>query len=236
MLLFAKTTTIVLTIIMLIIFCMVLRQGYHGLKDGKRGLMIWVIGLASYYIISTVLCLNGVFEDFSDLPPKMMFNILPLWIVLFFTISKAGNRFVTNLSLKWLMYIQGFRILVELILWAGFHAGITPIQMTFEGLNFDILSGILGPMFAYLIYDRKILSEKFALYYNLIGMGLLLTIVTIAFMSFPWQFRVFMNEPANHFVATWPFVYIPNVFVFIAFSLHIFSFKKIAQLSKQKGL
>jgi hypothetical protein len=133
---------------------------------------------------------------------------------------------------QWLLYIQSFRILVELILFIGFLRNIIPVQMTFEGWNFDILTGLLALPVAYFCFVKKIWDRKMAVVFNIAGLILLLNILVIAVLSMPAPFRYFMNEPANTLVAEFPFVYLPGVLVVLAYTLHIFSLRQIFLLRK----
>jgi hypothetical protein len=55
--------------------------------------------------------------------------------------------------------------------------------------------------------------------FNLLGLGLLTTIVTIAVLSMPTPFRAF-DGPPTVFVATVPFVWLPTVMVMAALLGH----------------
>jgi hypothetical protein len=58
-------------------------------------------------------------------------------------------------------------------------------------------------------------------------MAILLNIVIVAVLSTPVPFRVFMNEPANTVILSFPFVWLPTVVVPIAFLGHIASLRQI---------
>jgi uncharacterized membrane protein len=101
--------------------------------------------------------------------------------------------------------------------------------MTFEGRNFDIVTGLLALPVGYLLAKGRI-SGKFAIAFNIIGLVLLLNILVVAVLSMPTPIRYFMNEPANTLVGEFPFILLPGVLVPIAYGLHIFS---LSQLLKQ---
>jgi len=122
------------------------------------------------------------------------------------------------------------RILVEIVLWRALLLNLLPIQMTFEGHNFDALNGLLAIPVAMII--KKKWSPGISLAYNIIGLLLLLNILVIAVLSMPTPIRCFMNEPANTLVGEFPFIYLPAVLVVTAYSLHIFSLRQIWLLRK----
>jgi len=189
------------------------------------GLIVWV-GLIS------LLAINGFFSDFSKMPPRPALAVLlPLPVILVTAFSKKGSDLLRAIPPHWLIGMQAFRILVEILLWRALLLNLLPIQMTFEGYNFDALSGLLAIPVAMII--KKKWSPSISLAYNIIGLLLLLNILVIAVLSMPTPLRCFMNEPANTLVGEFPFIYLPAVLVVIAYSLHIFSLRQIWLLRKK---
>src|SRR5260370_19768582 len=101
--------------------------------------------LIAWLILLGILSIRGFFADFSALPPRLAFAMLPpLILVLLFTRSRAGKELLQHVQPQWLIYLQSFRILVEIAIWLLVRNGILPVQMSFEGRNFDILTGLLA--------------------------------------------------------------------------------------------
>lgn len=113
----------------------------------------------------------------------------------------------------------------------AFMAGKLPVQMTFEGRNFDVITGVLALPVGYLLARKKRYASKWAIAFNIMGILLLLNILVIAVLSMPTPLRYFMNEPSNTLVAQFPFILLPGVLVPIAYTLHIFSLRQL--LAKQ---
>jgi uncharacterized membrane protein len=130
--------------------------------------------------------------------------------------------------------MQSFRIIVELLLLFAFMAGKLPVQMTFEGRNFDVLTGILALPVGYILARKKTNAPKLAIAFNIVGIILLLNILVIAVLSMPTSIRYFMNEPSNTLVGQFPFILLPGVLVPIAYTMHIFSLRQL--LAKQKKM
>jgi hypothetical protein len=97
--------------------------------------------------------------------------------------------------------------------------------MTFEGRNFDVVSGLTAIVIAILVTNKKI-SPSIVIAWNFLGLALLINIVAIAIMSMPTPFRVFMNEPANTIVTRFPVVWLPALLVPLAYGLHFLSFRQ----------
>ena len=184
--------------------------------------------IVAWAAIITILSYKGFFADFSKLPPRPVLAILiPLPFVLLFAFSKKGTAILEKVPAHWLVFMQTFRILVEILILVAFLANKLPIQMTFEGRNFDILTGILALPAGYLIAKNKSYTSKIIIGFNVTGILLLLNILIVAVLSMPSPIRYFMNEPSNTLVAELPFIFLPGILVPIAYSFHIFSLRQL---------
>jgi hypothetical protein len=193
-----------------------------------RTLFVVIVWVA----LVSVLALTGFFTDLSGMPPKPVLVIfIPAIILLVITFSKKGVELLRATPPHWLIAMQSFRILVEILLWRAFVLNLLPVQMTFEGNNFDAFSGLLAIPFAIAVMKKW--SPRVVLVYNVIGLALLINILVIAVLSMPTPLRYFMNEPANTLVGEFPFVYLPAILVVIALTFHIFSLRQLWLLRKK---
>ena len=101
--------------------------------------------------------------------------------------------------------------------------------MTFAGRNFDILVGATAPVIGIFVFAKRKWPRLVGILWNVGGLVLLANVVTIALFSMPTPFRVFMNEPSNTIVATFPFVLLPGILVPVAYSMHFFSLRQLIQ-------
>ncbi len=176
----------------------------------------------------TILSYKGFFADFSRLPPRPVLVMLtPLPFVLWIAFSKQGNRLLRSVPPQWLVFMQSFRIVVELLIVVAFMNNMLPIQMTFEGRNFDVVTGVLALPVGYILLCKKAYASKFGIAFNIIGLLLLLNILVIAVLSMPTSLRYFKNEPSNAIVAHFPFILLPGLLVPIAYTIHIFSLRQL---------
>jgi hypothetical protein len=181
------------------------------------GLFIWagLVGAASS---------SGFTSNFNNFP----FNALPLLLIplattLSLIFSGGVKTILRHLSLKVLTQLQVFRVFVEILLWLLFIQNLLPEQMTFEGRNWDILTGITA-----LVVSRYFLNSKgWMIVWNIFGLGLLINIVAVALLSMPTPFRYFENEPANTIVTIFPFILLPTFLVPLAYILHFISLRKL---------
>lgn len=199
----------------------------------KKFLNNIVISLVLWAIAVSVWSYSGMMSDFSKFP----FNFLPVIAIpmialTVFTLSKSAGEVLRNIPQERIIRLQSFRFFVELLLWALFVENLLPVQMTFEGRNFDILVGISAPLIAWLVMRDKI-SRPFIIAWNLVAIVVLANIVTIAILSTPSPIRVFMNEPANTIVTMFPISWLPAFLVPLAVLLHFFSLRKISVQNTQ---
>ena len=235
MTLFLGTQILLISIVFAIVWAI-----FHGLKHAfesmqitsaaKRKLLAYtLIGVGCWLSILAALALSGFFQNFDSFPPRLVsMAILPPVILTFVLLfSKPFYKILLHIPPSWLVYVQSFRIVMEIFLWLGFVAGFVPPQMTFEWLNFDIVVGITALMGGYTFFGRGRYRRFEAILWNIFGIVLLFNIVLIALLSAPFAFRVFMNEPANTFVAYFPFIWVPGFIVPFAFAMHLFSLKQL---------
>lgn len=178
------------------------------------GLLLWLVGAAG-------LGLSGLLSRFDLRPPP--FGALMIVVVLgavSFGLSRVGGT-LSTLPLGSLVGLQAFRLPLEIVMHRASAEGVMPVQMSYTGWNFDIVTGasalLLAPAIA-----RGVISRRVIVAWNWLGALLLANVVTIAFMSTP-MIRAFGTGPRelNTFVAFFPFVWLPTVLVSTAAAFHI---------------
>ncbi|MFL5748870.1 MAG: hypothetical protein ACJ751_29630 [Niastella sp.] len=183
--------------------------------------------LTAWLLLLGIFSVRGFFSDFSRVPPRLTIALLtPLPVVLFFISSRAGKQFLQQVQPQWLIWLQSFRILVEIGLWILVRNGSLPTQMSFEGRNFDILTGLFAYPVGYYCYVKKTWPPVVALLYNIAGLVLLVNVVTVSALSLPTPLRAFHNGPDSSLITTFPFIYLPGLLVPLAYTLHIFSLRQ----------
>lgn len=231
LLLIAQVGFALLTIIYLSAFVIQIRKGIENTNwdaTRKKRYFNLVLGcLLIWMAFVSIWSLSGIMIDFTKFPLNFMPVIGPALltpVILLF--SKNWSEILRNIPVVNIIRLQHFRVFVELLLWALFVASVLPIQMTFEGRNFDVLAGLTAPVVAWLA-SRNYVSKNGLIVWNILCLGLLINIITIAILSTPSPIRVFMNEPANIIVAHFPVSWLPGFLAPFAFALHIFSLKQL---------
>ena len=207
----------------LVVFFLCIVAGMAVLLAAKSkplgvGVLVWLAftGLAGWL---------GLVRDFQRLPPPMFVLLLAAMVLTIVTaLSRVGSQLVAETGIVWLVGMQAFRIAVEVFLdWAR-RADLVPVQMTFEGRNWDIASGVSAIAVAWLAAKMRV-QRWLILVWNCIGLVLLLNIVVIASLSMPTPLRRFHNEPANSFVAYFPYIWLPTFLVQVALFGHLLVFR-----------
>ncbi|MDH3530866.1 MAG: hypothetical protein OEQ28_14980 [Acidobacteriota bacterium] len=192
-----------------------------GFAFVSRSKLVFLTG-ALWASISGLIGYSGVVQDFSTLPPRILFLFLPMLAgVVFVAFSRFGKR-LTNFSLTFLVGFQSFRILVELLIHEAVKQGVAPPQLTWTGMNFDIITGITALL---LIPFAKRLPHAAIHIWNVIGIGLLALVVCVAIVSMPTPMQLL--KPDNVWVAYFPFIWLPTIMVTFAFLGHLVLYRKL---------
>ena len=148
--------------------------------------------------------------------------------------SRLGLRIATGIPLAALVGVQAFRFPLEMMLHRAFREGLMPVQMSYSGFNFDILTGLSAIGVALYLVKRPHALGVVRVW-NVAGIVLLANVLTIAVLSTPTPIRVFHNEPANEWIAHAPWVWLPAVFVVAAIIGHIIVFRRLRYESRVRA-
>lgn len=175
-----------------------------------------------FWLLATgFLATTGFYREISLPPRVLLLGVLPsaLLITCYFIFFR--KKFVDQLSLRYLTLLHVIRVPVELVLLWLFQAGQVPQIMTFEGWNYDILSGITAPIVYFLAFRRDRIKRPLLIVWNLLALGLLANIVTIAVLSFQGPMQRLAFEQPNVGVTYLPFIWLPAIIVPIVLFAHL---------------
>ena len=180
--------------------------------------------------LHAALAFNGFYLAKINPPrfPLAPFPTIVVLLILFFVFT--ARKGISIKSLQILTMLSVVRVPVELVLLWLYQYGQVPQLMTFEGRNFDILSGLTAPLIAWLGFRGSKINRPLLIVWNLFAFGLLLNIVTNAILSLETPFQQFAFDQPNRGVLYFPFIWLPAIIVPIVFVSHIFS---LWQLSKR---
>ncbi|MBS1554639.1 MAG: hypothetical protein JSU09_06915 [Bacteroidetes bacterium] len=187
-----------------------------------------VVLLASvaWLTITAGLGLIGFYRDFATLPPRFIFLVGPPIVGVLVLFTRQGNRLKERFDMRWGTLIHIVRVPVELVLFGLMLAGYVPAIMTFEGRNFDIISGLLAIVIGLIFF--KVKSQRTVLLlFNLIGLVLLVNIVGTAILSAPTPFQRIAFAQPNIGVFYFPFIWLPGFIVPAVLCCHLLSLRAL---------
>lgn len=189
--------------------------------------------LGLWVIVQTFLGLSGFYQKWDATPPRFALLIFPaiILIVLLF-LFPSGRKRIDELNIKWLTLLHVIRIPVEITLYFLLRADLIPRSMTFEGSNFDILSGLSTPFIYYLAFHARKINFKVLLLWNFACLGLLLNVVTTAILSAKTPFQQFAFDQPNIGVTYFPFIFLPGLIVPVVLFAHLASIRQLLDLKE----
>lgn len=188
---------------------------------------ILIFLLTFWLFFQAILALNGFHQVYSFPPRLILFGVLPalLFILAYFIFFR--KNFIEKLPLKTLTLLSVIRIPVELVLLWLFQVGLVPESMTFEGRNFDILSGLSAPLVYFFAFRGGKINRPLLIIWNFLALALLFNIVGTAILAFPAVTPELPVEMQNRGVTFFPYVWLPTVIVPIVFFSHLVSLWKL---------
>src|SRR2546430_6616781 len=147
--------------------------------------------------VTGVLGYTAKMHDFSRQPSRIMALIaLSVVGVYFGSYFAAARKLIESPGLAWLIGLQVFRVAVEIFLDLGYRAGFVPVQMTLEGRNWDVLTGLTALPMAWLVAEQK--EPRLVVYaWDAMGLALVVYVMAVAALSMPTPPRHFQNDPPN---------------------------------------
>ena len=184
--------------------------------------------LFAWIALQGAIAATGFYTYEMSVPPRIVMAIGPplVVLVLLFT-TAAGRRFVDSLDLRALTWMHTVRVPVELTLFWLFQAGLVPQLMTFEGANFDIVSGLTAPVAALLFFRQGRPRRALLLGWNVICLLLVLNIVTRGILSVETPFQQFGFDQPNAGLMLFPYVWLPSLIVPLVLLGHFGAFSQL---------
>lgn len=178
-----------------------------GESERERARWTWgsALGIGAFLALTGVLSGSGVLQRPTLPPPVALFAGGSMLVAIAAAFSPLGTRLVRGVPIAALVGFQAFRLPLELVLHAWKEQGVLPVQMTYEGDNFDIVSGVLALAVGIALTRKP--SRALVWVFNAVGFALLLNVATIALRSSPLPIRSYLNDPpvllAFHFPYGW---------------------------------
>lgn len=202
----------------------------HESRDDRRFAMLVTVGGAAIWLIATwINAMRGTLRLWTEFTPPPFAYLVAGILILAVAISSGsyGRRLALGLPLWVLVGIQGFRLPLEIAMHGLYERGEMPVQMSYSGRNFDIVTGVTALIVAALAWKGRA-GRGVVLAWNILGLALLVNIMAIAILSTPrFMYWGPGTRAVNFFVAYPPFVWLPAVMVLAALAGHLLIFRAL---------
>lgn len=177
--------------------------------------------LIAWSILHSVLAYNGFYLNTGSTPPRFVIVFFPsLILIIYGCLPKNFNWIKNNRRLLSSTFLHTVRLPIEIVLFYLFLNKMIPQIMTFKGFNFDIMVGIAAPVISILLW-KKIIDKKILLLFNIFGLILVLTILSIALLSSELPIQQFAHEQPNRAINYFPFILLPALIVPVVIYTHV---------------
>lgn len=186
---------------------------YLSASCNKLSLAVWLT------LFGVCLGIAFLIPKSIEMPGAMLFAFAPIVLVLVAILAGKWPFIADNFNDSYAHYFHLWRLPASFVpLWL-YQAGIVPINMTFEGLNLDIVAGLTAPVLSSLAFGQQMLGRTVVLVWNLLAALLLLSSSWLVyaemlantrffdlFTSFPFAILLFALVPMSlclHLLAVW---------------------------------
>lgn len=199
----------------------------------RKQLLVLILAFIGWFVYLYFIGKSGLLWSFS-LPPRFPLCVfLPLLLTaVFILVRNRKSALYQVIPKSGVLYFQSFRVLVEWVILFTYFEGVFPVETTFEGYNFEIVTGLLAPVVAFGVYRKRWFSEKWALYFNYAGLVTLAIIIFIVMSSL--YYPQFWGDTEPRIKAAFsevPYLFLPGFLAPMAIFAHIFS---IIQIRKSR--
>lgn len=180
-----------------------------------------MVFLLLWSALFAIIGYTGFFTDTAQIPPRFIFMIGPAVLVtILFFITRKGRSIIDRMDLRALTLVHVVRLPVEIILMLLAIYKTVPEEVTFEGRNFDIIMGLTALPMAWLIF-KKNQSKKVLLWWNILGLILLMNVVIHGILALPFPFQQYSFGQPNVAMLHAPYLLLPGLIVPIVMFSHL---------------
>lgn len=201
-------------------------------RHNTRAAVWGAVALAGVWLANIAGDKLGLFSRLDLLPPPFVV-LVSLSLALAFTtgmgyIGSVGNMLVRSLSVEALVALQIFRLPLELLMFRAAFLGIMPIEFSFAGYNFDVLTGLGALLISIYCAWTWALPLRTIWVWNFLGIGCLAAIGVLAVMTSPTVHTFGVDaKHINSWVLYFPYSLLPTVLVGYAVFGHVLLTRKL---------
>lgn len=192
------------------------------------GVFLWLTVSKSKLALGVWLALMGVslglaffIPNSVDLSLALLLSLVPALIVLTVVGSEKWPAISENFNDAYAHYFHLWRLPASFVpLWL-YQEGIVPIEMTFEGLNLDIIAGLTAPVLSSLAFGQQMLGRTVVLVWNILAALLLITSAWIVYDE------MLINNTLKSLFTSFPFAILLFTLMPLSLTLHLMSIWRI---------
>ncbi len=209
----------------------------RDLASNRRTMLVTVVSLAAWLGGTAALALSGALDALEVVPPPALFVLVTTVVLtVALAMSPLGRRLALGVPLPALVGVQVFRVPLEVLLHRLHLEGVLPVEVTYQGWNYDIATGALALVLAVALWrgpvPRWVVSG-----WNGLGLILVTVVVATAVLALPTPFQQIQSNPsAEAIVTTVPLIWLPTVLVAGAIIGHVLVARRLrADLEVGRG-
>ncbi|CAL2101816.1 conserved membrane protein of unknown function [Tenacibaculum sp. 190130A14a] len=170
-------------------------------------------------VVLSILSYAGLYHyQEGDTYSRFVYILLPSIIFMVFLLRNKANY--ETRDFKWSTALHIVRLPIELLLFQLAVRKWIPMEMTYEGWNYDIIPGVTAVILVAWMNYRKI-DYKLLLGWNIVSLCLVLFILSNGFLSQELLYINFGYAVPNKAIAYFPMVLLAGVIVPIVVYTHI---------------
>lgn len=202
------------------------------LRHSPFGRKITLFALA-WLIFTGSLAAMGFFSQFSAFPPRFPIFALSQFLGIAFAVFKGLTlKDLRDIPQAAWIGLQAFRLPTEWLMAGLADHQLLPVEMTFHGRNFDVVSGLLGLALGLYLLVKKDHAPRWLLYaFHLVGLLLVTAVVIQGMLSVPTPLQRLHLSVENIHLARFPLCWLPFGLVPAAYFLHFASLRKLFRQS-----
>ena len=133
-------------------------------SDENNSHVLFTVLALCWLFATAYMASSGFVRDYEAIPPRFLLVILPPnLITIVLLLLPRTRRLLKRIPIATITYIHIIRVPVELVIWWLYLEGQMPKIMSFEGINFDIVSGITAPFAAIFLLRSGSFHRKSAI-------------------------------------------------------------------------
>lgn len=159
----------------------ILLASIFGLFSSRKKLLNLSI-LAIWCATLTIVGMSGHLNIASTVVPWIVF-LVPVILLYLATLIPGSRNFMRGIRDEQLHHLHLWRVPFAFVLLWFYQAKITPLGLTFEGYNYDIIIGLTAPVIGSLAFSQKMLTKEIVLGWNALGIIFLLISTGLIFIE-----------------------------------------------------